>query len=242
MKLLCSLLILICANSALAGVQIPNGLDRTDRQEAIRILGFGTSSKILTDPYPLGGYAGFEVGIQIENLPAEDLGRLGNTITTPQQDITYPKLTFGKGLFNNIDAFIHFVPYTQKLDQSQFGGTVRWGFFQAKYLPITLSTLVHFNNANINNQVTTRTFGLDLVGGINADNVALYVGAGPIQSRGRFVGGANGVTDTGNVEVENVNGVHSVIGANVHVASLFVALQIDRYENTTYSGKVGIRF
>ena len=237
--------ILLMAESAFAAIQVPIGMNRSDRQEALRILGFGTSNKILSDPYPLGGYQGFEIGVSAENLPVEDLGRLGSTIAVPQRDITYPKISIGKGLFENFDAFIQFIPYTQRLDQTQFGGTLRWGFYQAKYLPLTLSVLGHFNNANINNQITTRTFGVDLVGGINADTVALYVGAGPVQSRGRFIGGTigtNSITDTGNLEIESVEGVHTMIGANIRVANLFLAAQVDRYETTTYSGKLGIRF
>jgi hypothetical protein len=242
MKFTLSLFVILFSQLAFAGVEIPNGMTTNDRQEAVRILGFGTSSKILSDPYPLGGFQGFEVGLALENLPAEDLGRLGNTVTNPQKDVTYPKISIGKGLYDNVDAFVNFIPYTQKLDQTQYGAIVRWGFYQAKYLPLTLATALHFNNANLNNQITTRTFGMDIIGGINADSVALYVGIGPIQSRGRFIGGASGVTDTGQLEMETVDGMHTMIGANVRVSSLFIALQIDRYENTTYSGKVGVRF
>ncbi len=242
MKFAFSLFIILISRFAIAGVEIPNGMTSSDRQEAVRILGFGTSSKILSDPYPLGGFQGFEVGLAVENLPAEDLGRLGNTVSNPQKDVTYPKISIGKGLYENVDAFVNFIPYTQKLDQTQYGGIVRWGFYQAKYLPLTLSTMAHFNNANLNNQITTRTVGMDLIGGINADSVALYIGIGPIQSRGRFIGGGSSVTDTGQLEMETVNGIHTMIGANVRLSSLFIAMQIDRYENTTYSGKVGVRF
>lgn len=228
--------------SAFAGVQVPRGMDQADREEAVRILGFGTSIKILSNPYPLGGYKGFEVGIQVENIPSEDLGKLGNTINDPQKEITYPKLAIGKGLYNNVDAFVQFVPYTQKLDQSQYGATLRWGFYQAKYLPLTISAAAHLNHANVNNQVSTRSYGLDIVGGINVESVSLYAGAGPIQARGRFIGGTESVTDTGNLETETVRGLHTLIGATVHVSTLFIALQIDRYETTTYSGKLGMRF
>lgn len=237
------LLLTIClATIANAGVEIPTGMDNDDREAAVRILGFGTSSKILSDPYPLGGYHGLEIGLTIENLPAEDLGQLGNTVANPQKDVTYPKISIGKGLFEHVDAFVNFIPYTQKLDQTQYGGIIRWGLYQAKYLPITISGSLNFNNANLNNQISTRTVGVDIVGGINADLAALYVGVGPIQSRGRFIGGASGVTDTGATEVATVNGIHTMLGANVRFATMFVAMQIDKYENTTYSGKLGVRF
>lgn len=230
------------STQSMAKVEIPTGLTRADRQETVRILGFATASKILSDPYPLGGYQGLELGMSVENIPVEDLGRLGNTLAAPQKDIAYPKFTIGKGLYDNLDFFVHFIPYSEKTEITQYGGLLRWGAYQAKFLPLNLSVLVNFNNANFSNVLTTRTIGVDLIGGINVDTVALFVGGGPVQSRGRFVGGAQGLTDSGTLESESVEGFHTVIGANVQISRAFVSAQIDRYMTTVYSAKLGLRF
>ncbi len=233
---------LFIPRAAPAKVDIPTGLDRGDRREIVRILGLASGGKILSDPYPLGGYQGLEVGVSVENLPVEDLGRLGNSLATPQKDVAYPKLAIGKGLYDNIDLFVHFIPYSEKTEISQYGGTLRWGAYQAKFLPLSLSLLAHFNNANFSNLLLTRTIGADVIGGINVDTVALFVGGGPVQSRGRFAGGAQGITDSGFLESETAKGFHTVIGANVQISRAFLTAQIDRYVTTVYSAKLGLRF
>lgn len=234
--------VLITASNASATIQIPRNLDKNDREEALRILGLSSSAKILSDPYPLGGYAGFEVGVSVENLPTQELGHLGSTLSSPQQDVAYPKITLGKGLYNNIDLFLQFTPYNRQDELSHFGGLARWGFYQAKFLPATVSLLLHMNAGNISNLVTTRSYGIDLMTGINVDHVGLFAGIGPIQAQGTFMGGADGVTDTNEPANESVSGIHTVIGANIKIERVSLTLQIDRYTLPVISGKLGLRF
>ncbi|MEK7355008.1 MAG: hypothetical protein AAB250_01065, partial [Bdellovibrionota bacterium] len=150
---LCCLFFL--SHAASAAILIPANLSASDRVEALKIIGMGTSAKLLSDPYPLGGYDGLEMGLSIESLPTDDLGRLGNRLTAPQQDVAYPKLTIGKGVYNNIDIFIQFTPYTRQDELSQFGGIMRWGFYQAQFQPLSASILLHMNNGNVGNVLTT---------------------------------------------------------------------------------------
>lgn len=228
--------------TANASIQLPKNLTHSDRMTVLEIVGFGASSKILSDPYPLGGYAGFEVGFTIENLPAEDIGRLGQQLPAPQQDITISKLTIGKGLYNNIDLFFHFTPYMRHDEVAQYGGMIRWGFYQASDRPLSLSTLVHVNTVNFSNQLTTHAYGIDLIGGITVEGLALFAGVGAIEASGTFIGGTSGVTDSGGVENEFATGVHTVVGADIRIRNAFIALQIDRYKLPVFSGKLGYRF
>lgn len=233
-------LTLVFSTQAHAAILIPGNLTATDRVEALKIIGMGTSSKLLSDPYPLGGYDGLEMGLSIESLPTDDLGRLGNRLVAPQQDVAYPKLTIGKGVYNNIDAFVQFTPYTRQDELSQFGGILRWGFYQAQFQPLSAAFLVHMNNGNVGNVLTTRTYGVDLVGGMNVSNVALFAGLGFLESTGTYAGS---VTSSGGIESESVNGYHTVYGANIRILEKgFLALQIDRYSVAVFSGKLGVRF
>lgn len=234
----------ICLSSshAHASLTLPTGLSSTDRQEALKIVGFGTAAKILSDPYSLGGYSGLEFGLSFESIPTEDLARLGNRLPVPQSDTTIPKFTIGKGLYSGLDFFIHFIPYNQQNRLSQFGGVVRWSFFEASSLPLSSSLVVHMNTADISNQMVTRTYGLDLMGGINVNEVALYAGIGVMQSFGSFVGGSLGVTDSSLLEQETVSTLHTVAGGTFRMNSVFVALQLDRYTQSVLSGKLGLRF
>lgn len=240
--LLLSFIALSTPIAARASVLIPGQLTQNDREEALRIVAFGTSTKLLSDPYPLGGYAGFEVGISIENLPTQDLGNLGAGLNAPQQEVAFQKISVGKGLYNNIDLFIHFTPYNRQAELSQFGGAVRWSFYQATFLPLSSSFLVHYNGGNIGDQMTTRSYGLDWISGINVNNMSLYAGAGLLQARGTFIGGTEGITDTNELQTEQVNGFHTIVGTTVRISSVFIAFEIDRYTQPVFSGKLGLRF
>ncbi len=244
LPLLTVLTFALLGKTAFGAIQLPKNMNQSDRSEALRIIGLGTSAKILSDPYPLGGYAGFEAGISIENLHAGDLGQLGSGLASPQQDVAFPRLTLGKGLYNDIDIFLHFTPYNRQDELSHYGGIARWGFYQAKFLPLSLSVLAHMNSGNFSNQLTTRSYGLDLIGGINVENVSLFAGGGMVEATGVFVGGPNGITDgnAGGTSTETVRGTHTVIGTNVHISNLFLTVQIDRYTQPVYSGKIGVRF
>lgn len=227
---------------AQAGLQLPQNMNSGDRKEALRVVGFGTAAKTLTDPYSLGGYNGLEFGVSLETVPTEDLGRLGNKLATPQSDVTIPKFSIGKGLFSNLDFFIHFIPYNPRTEISQYGGIVRWSFYEASSIPLSASFVAHMNTGNINNQMTTRSYGLDLIGGINVNEVALYAGVGALQAVGTFVGGASGVTDTQSQEIEGAGTLHTLVGGTFRLKGFFVAAQLDRYNQSVVSGKLGFRF
>jgi hypothetical protein len=134
---------------------------------------------------------------------------------------------------------------------------MRWSFFQAQFLPINVSALVHYNQLNLNDVFTDRNFGTEIMAGVNVDNFALYFGGGVVDSRGTFTGGtAAGVCDEdcrvdGNDQELNadtrkvsnsVRETHTVIGLSLHYENLFAAAQVDRYRDAVYSLKVGMRF
>ncbi len=235
-------ILILAATSVRAAFTLPQSMNTGERQEALRIIGLGTSAKSLTDPYSLGGFTGLEVGLSLETIPTEDLARLGSGVSTPQSDVTIPKLTIGKGLYSNLDFFIHFIPYSQQTELSQYGGILRWSFFEASSLPLSASLVAHFNSGNFSNQLTTRSFGLDLVGGINVNEVSLYAGVGGVQATGNFIGGANGITDSTRLETEGVSTLHTLVGGSFRLNKIFVAAQLDHYSQSVVSAKLGLRF
>jgi hypothetical protein len=233
--------VLISSFETSAKIRLPQNLSQSDRQKALEILGFGTSGKVLSDPYPLGGYSGFEVALSIESVPVDDLGRLGGK-TEPNDRFTYPKISIGKGLFYDIDFFVHFIPFNESTGLSEFGGILRWSFYQATFLPATISLVAHANNANVNNQYSGLSSGVEIITGLNVKNFSLFLGAGKVHTYGRFIGGANGVTDSGRVEFESAQTLHSIIGGSYRMNQLFAAFQIDQYTQPVFSTKVGLKF
>lgn len=241
-------------------IEIPKRLDSQDRREVARILGLNTSTKILSNPYPLGGYSGLEIGVALEVINTADLSRLGCQSTEPgcpnqdpndKNELSYPRISIGKGLYENVDVFLNFVPPFQN-SLADFGGMVRWSFFHAKFLPINLSWLIHANRMNINDSLTTENFGTEILAGINVNNFALYFGGGFVQSDSTFIGGDTGsgtvapndpeLTTSSNILSERVSSSHMLVGVSLHFSDYFAAFQIDRYRDPVMSMKLGLRF
>jgi hypothetical protein len=225
--------------SIAAAFELPTGLDVQDRKQITEIVGLGSSTKLLSDPYPLGGYSGVEVSLSLETLPTEQLGVLGNQNVNTPDNLTLSKISLGKGLFENIDLFLHFIPFSDGAGLGEFGGLVRWGFFETAFLPISFSFLVHGNSSNLANQVFTQSIGFELVTGIHVTGISLYFGAGRISASSQF---KNFLSSSGTEETSNIANFHSFIGGSYSWEPLFLALQMDRYTQTVLSLKAGLKF
>jgi hypothetical protein len=226
---------------AFALKDLPRNLSAADQGRALEILGFGSASKILNNPYPLGGYKGIEVGITTEFIPIEDLSSLGNG-ATEHGEFNYYTLTLGKGLYYNIDTYLYFTPAVQGEDFQNFGAQVRWGFYEFAFFPLSFSAILYGGGANFSNLINISTFGADLVATVNMDNVAIYAGGGTIRAVGTFIGGPSGITADQETTQQDLLEAHTVFGINISLAKMFVAMEIDRYTDTVYSGKLGVRF
>lgn len=231
----------LCTASAVA-LKIPSSLNIKEREKVLQILGFGSSTKLLSDPYPLGGYTGLEIGVSFEQIPTEDLGVLGSQISKPQDTYTYSTISIGKGVYNNVDVFVHFLPFSESGGVSEYGAQIRYGFYENKTLPYFSSLIFHMNSTNVENKMISKSIGSDLVLGVRVENFALYVGAGMLGVSGKFVGGASGVTESGLEENESISAFHALIGGVFYYEDLFLAVQVDQYDDSIMSAKVGARF
>ncbi|MNJ99834.1 hypothetical protein D3C87_176150 [compost metagenome] len=225
----------------MAVTKLPRNLDKQDRIRALEILGLGSAAKILDNPYPLGGYSGFEMGLAAEFIPVDELAGLGSG-TTDNGELNYYTLTFGKGVYHNVDTMVYFSPITGDEEVGNFGGQLRWGFYEARFFPISFSTIVYGGGTSFSNLINVTTVGIDLIATVNVENVALYLGGGTIRAIGQFIGGADGITDNGQTIQEDISEEHLVFGLNVNFSKMFVALEVDRYVDSVYSGKLGFRF
>lgn len=226
---------------SLAKLSFPTNLSVADQKVALEILGMGSSMKILGDTYPLGGYSGVEIGLANEVISTSEISRLGAK-SSQQGEVTYSVLTFGKGLYNNIDVFAQFTPFGQSEEISNYGAMIRYGFFQGEYLPVHMSLNLHGTSANFQNLLTTNSQGLDLVSGFSVDDVTLFFGVGYLKAQGTFMGGASGITSSGSTETQSLTDSHYLVGLNMKFNKMFLALQIDRYTQSTYAAKLGYRF
>ncbi|RYZ90109.1 MAG: hypothetical protein EOP06_08325 [Proteobacteria bacterium] len=220
---------------------IPSGLTRSDREAAISALGFGSASKLLSSPYPLGGYSGVELSVSSESIPMGDVSALGAK-TNSRSDLSYLNFTLGKGLYNEVDILFHFIPMPQDQAVTGYGGQLRWSFYQARFMPANLSILAHASSINFYNVLSAETTGADLIASVNMQDLSLFFGLGQARSVGYFIGGTGGITDTGTAESTDAYSTHTLFGISIRFSSLFLAMQVDRYVQSTYSGKIGLRF
>ncbi|MGE4133425.1 MAG: hypothetical protein AB7F86_17415 [Bdellovibrionales bacterium] len=246
--------------------EIPKGLTSADRSEVIRTIGLNSAPKALSNPYPLGGYSGFELGYSVEFINVRDIRRIGctpgstgcaNTTLTDTTEWRYSRFTIGKGLYHDLDIFFSFIPPMGNVRTSDYGGQVRWSFFQAEFLPVNLSVSGYFNQLNFNDTFMNRNIGGDLLVGVNVNNFALYFGGGWMSARGTFIGkdvnnscAEDCTVDTSDDALntnsrtvsQEISNSHTVVGFSLHYQNLFAAAQVDRYTDAVYSLKVGLRY
>ena len=232
-------LILLTAPVCFASFSIPQNLSAADRKQAMDVLGLGTASKFLSTAYPLGGYSGLEVSASGESFDVDSVNRLGNG-SGGADSLFFPQITVGKGLYNHSDIFISFVPFKESSKLSRFGLQYRASLYQADFFPINISMLLHGNSANINNQLTTRTIGGDLIIGTMINDFSFNITGGYVDSSGDFIGGVNGVTDTGETERSSTSSLHLGMSAVYRWDMVIFGLSIDRYRDAAFKFKIGL--
>ncbi|MBK9294347.1 MAG: hypothetical protein IPM57_07860 [Oligoflexia bacterium] len=230
-------LILLFPKTSYAVISIPSSLSAGEQELVLQTLGFGTSFRPVNNPYPLGGYSGFEMGLSANNIPTQDIGLYGGG-SSVEKNVTYPLISIGKGIFDNIDILFNFIPYGESTGIGIYAGALRWSFFQATFVPASFGLLLHGSSTNVNNVFNSQTVGADIITGVNIEPFSFYLGAGSIHGQGQF---NSTLTTTGFSENQVVRAFHTLIGLNVEIASFFTAFEIDVYNTTIIALKFGAR-
>ncbi len=234
-------------------VELPTDLNEAERQEMVRILGISTHTKLLTNPFAMGGYSGFEFGLSYDIINTKDLNNLkpNPAVDDYQNQILIPQISIGKGLYHNFDLHFHFTPFLQESGITQYGGLMKWSFYQATFIPLSMSFVGHMSQININGSYSNVTTGLDLLVGLNVENVAVYFGGGQLQAESRFQSGTGvqAIVDPTDSEVNNENLVYETTretytfaGMTINIGEAFLALQLSKHKDPSYAAKLGMRF
>lgn len=233
--------LLLFSSSAFAALPIPKSMTQLDRQNAVEVLGFGSGYKNLGDPYPLGGYSGYELGLSLEFLNTKEIATLG--AGAPEQATTnYLVISMSKGLFYGIDFSLQFSPLGQVEKFSGFGGAMRWGFAELSARPIHFSLQISANSASYQELINTTTQSLDLITGYTSEAWSLYGGVGLIRTSGIFIGGTQGITDNQQTAIETVSGLQYFGGLSVNFGDYFLAVQSNQITQNNTALKLGARF
>lgn len=232
--------LLIATSIESLGFSLPIGLDQSERREIVRTLGFGSSYRSIAEPYPLGGYQGIDIGVSYETIP---IGHFGSYGTSPssvghEKDLVLSRLTVGKGLFNNVDVYLSILPLRQATTMSGYGGLIRWNFYEAPLLPLTVSAIVHVSTQNIDNQISTQSQGLDILSGLTFDMFSVYLGVGHLTALGEFTPSSVG----GVVQSERVSIIRTYIGGTFKIGPGFIGAQLDQTHLPMWGLRAGLRF
>ncbi|MFP5518590.1 MAG: hypothetical protein ACLGGX_01700 [Bdellovibrionia bacterium] len=236
--LLCSL---FKSQWTFAQTSLPNNLNAAEREQVAATLGYGLSTKLLSNPYPLGGYEGYEFGVSSEFISLKDLASLGGG-SADKGEFTVYNLVFGKGLFYDIDLFVHFAPPFQQENIGVFGFQGRWKFWQSQELPLIASLIVAGGGSQIQSLISNSTVSSDLVVSMVTEDITVYFGGGLSRLITRFTGGPDGLTDDGESYQLDQDAFHSLFGLAVTYNRIYLAFQLDRYVESTYAAKIGYRF
>ncbi len=220
--------------------QLPRQFNESDRSIALKILGFGTATKLNADPTPLGGYEGFEFFISTDLIAIQDVQNLGNRSGTGDQFIT-TSLGFGKGIFFDVDTFVYFSPLQWQSKSSQIGGYVRKVVYTSEDKPFQVALNLHGNGTSIENLVHLRTTGLDAILSYEWPQITLSLGGGIGRSIGTFIGGADGINSTTETHTNDIQQQHLLISVAKGWGKNYLSLQYDRYFDASYSLKYGFR-
>lgn len=215
-------------------------LTHHQRQQALEILGLGSHTKNISLPTPLGTDSGLEVSLSFEFLNTRSIHNLIQDETS-QHTLYYPKILIGKGIYDKLDFFIEFIPYTATFGISEFGGTLRYHFYQTEN-GWTFSGTIHGNNMNFNNQLISHNWGSDLLVGWSSSSLSFFTTIGWAQSNGKFIGGSQGVTESLRDENEQVGTLHTSLGVSTQISPVNIALSYDHYKESTYTIKLGLVF
>jgi hypothetical protein len=234
---LLGIIIFLLGIPALGAISIPLNLSDGDQQVMLQNLGFSMAFRPVDNPAPLGLYSGLELGFSLEDMPTGDIGNLGSRGST-EKSLVYPRFTLGKGIFDNVDLFFSFAPYSEGTGVGIYSGGLRWGFFQATFVPVNFSLVISGTAANLDNLFLSQTVGADIISGINTEPFSFYIGAGTLYGQGQF---DSSIT----IEQAQTNQIarcfHTLLGATVNIGMAFFAVELDNYNVTNYSFKLGVR-
>lgn len=220
---------------------LPTQMTNNEQKRVLNLVGLGASTKFLSNVYPLGGYSGFEASLSMEAIDTAEIASFGNQ-TSQTETLYMPSITLGKGIYNDSDIFIHFVPPSQSQDITRFGASFRWGFYQFLFLPINLSAVIHTSLVTLSKDLSATNLGADLLMGMNFGQLSFILGGGWANSSGRFTGGINGVTASLNNENHKIESAHFTFGATYNFEPFFIGAAVDRYDSMVYSLKSGFLF
>lgn len=241
----CFFLVLAGFLNVVFAFNLPKGMTSDERKITMQTLGFGTTAKFASNPFPLGGWSGVEISLNQEFISVEKLKNLG-AVKGSSGDLSYTQLSFGKGFYNDFDGFISFTLPRQQSEVQNYAGLLRWAFFDLDSRMYIASMDLHGQGLNIANLFISDSFGYDLVFSRVSSWWSCYGGAGWLQIKTKFIGNNTqfneGLTSNGQTISESEDHARYFAGVHARYQNYFSVLEVQRVYDNTYSLKIGYRY
>lgn len=224
-----------------AKLKFPRQLDGEAQKKIVQTLGFGFVASPNTHLIPLGGFDGAELALNYQSVATQKISELGTT-SDPVGTTLIPQLALSKGLYEDIDMGISFTPGLQDEDVQIFNLHGRWSFPPSQSLPYLLGVNLYASGSQWQNLFHTRTVGLDLFAVYYFNKFSLNAGYGRARCIAKFIGGTNGITQSGQTEHVDILENRFFAGGAYQMGKFILALQAFRFEEVTYNFNLGYRF
>src|SRR6476659_1532962 len=101
--LVISLAALLALAAPAYGASLPGALSPTDVESAVRVLGFGSTSRLMRSAEPLSSWPGIKIGFETPLADPGPLRRMGNGGGSVPGLHIVPRLYVAKGLFSSLE-------------------------------------------------------------------------------------------------------------------------------------------
>jgi hypothetical protein len=231
-----ALLLLLCHTAYAA--TLPAGLTPDERVQTAKLVSSSTSLRSAQLHRSLSSMEGLDLSLSLETLPLSELPEMG-TSSERLDDKTYVRLQVSKGLYRKLDLSLYLTPLNPSTPLSNYGGRLRWTFYQNIDQPLFLAWYVDLGGTNLNDQLLIQTMASGFQLGFKRKLLSLSFFAGTQRTYNRFRGGAEGVTDSGHLESHRLTSYTLGLGGIYDFKSWYIGFAVDRQHDTLMSAKVG---
>lgn len=231
--------ILLFHSLGLCKFELPRNLDGEGQRKLIQTLGYSLGVKMPPSPEPLGGYDGFQVSLQHNIVDVTELKAVG-TGGSEARHLSNQSVSFGKGLFYDVDSFFSVSP-PQGEDYRSAGVLLRGRVYE--FNKISLGLLTHGSLGKLNSQFGSSILGFDLYVFMPWQGIYFYGGLGKAYGTFTFLGGGQNLSPPQDSDTTRTTAVdHRWAGLSKNFGRWFFAGLWESYGEPIYSLNLGYNF
>ncbi len=237
MKILLALLCLGFSHATLAAT-LPQGMNASEREQTAELVASSSALRSAQLHRSLDHSEGLDLSLSFENLPLSQLPIMG-VGAERLEDQNFIRLQVGTGLIRSVDLALFLTPLNPSTPLSNYGGRIRWTFYQDAESPLFLAVFIDGGNTNLSDQVLMQTVAAGTQVGFKRKQLSLSFFLGSQLTFSRFRGGGEGITDSGHPESYTFTSFPMALGGVYDFRKWYLGFGVDRQSDTLISAKIG---